>query len=75
MVSTWRYHSFKGVGLSKPYTPLIIVAVGGLICAIWFHGQLVLLALMTGYVATGIVTRIAGLIRRRWRRAPEAHVV
>jgi len=75
MVSTWRYHSFKGVGLSKPYTPLIIVLVGGLICAIWFHGQLVLLALMTGYVASGIVTRIGGIIRRRWRRTPEARVV
>ena len=25
MVSTWRYYSFKGIGLSRPYTPLIII--------------------------------------------------
>jgi CDP-diacylglycerol--serine O-phosphatidyltransferase len=69
MVSTWRYYSFKGVSLSQPYTPLIMVAVGGLICAIWFHAQPVLLALMTAYVASGIAIRIGGIVRRRLRRA------
>jgi len=69
MVSTWRYHSFKGVNLSKPYTPLIIVVVGGFIYAVWNYGQPVLLALMTAYVASGIAIRIGGLVRRRWRRA------
>ena len=29
MVSTWRYYSFKGINLSKPYTPLLIVLLGG----------------------------------------------
>ena len=69
MVSTWRYYSFKGISLSQPYTPLIFVAVGGLICAIWFHAQPVLLALMTAYVASGIAIRIGGIVRRRLRRA------
>src|SRR5579871_2798712 len=25
MVSTWRYYSFKGISLSKPYTPLLLI--------------------------------------------------
>jgi CDP-diacylglycerol--serine O-phosphatidyltransferase len=68
MVSTWRYYSFKGIGLSKPYTPLIVIAVAGLIYAIWNYGQVVLPALAVAYVGSGIVTRVAGSIRRRLRR-------
>ena len=69
MVSTWRYYSFKGIGLNKPYTPLIIVAAGALIYAIWNYSQPVLLAMMTAYVASGIAIRIGGIVRRRLRRA------
>ena len=29
-VSTWRYYSFKGINLSKAYSPLIIILVGAL---------------------------------------------
>src|SRR5215510_2844066 len=28
MVSTWRYYSFKGISLSKAYSPLIFILVG-----------------------------------------------
>ena len=55
MVSTWRYHSFKGISLSKPYTPLLIVCCGGLIYAHLELAQPVLLALAAVYVASGIV--------------------
>ena len=68
MVSTWRYHSFKGINLSKPYTPLIFVLLGGLIYGIWNWPQPVLLAVASGYVASGIVIRIGGIVRRRFRR-------
>jgi CDP-diacylglycerol--serine O-phosphatidyltransferase len=68
MVSTWRYYSFKGIGLNKPYTPLIVIAMAGLIYAIWNYGQVVLPALMAAYVGSGILTRAAGSIRRRLRR-------
>jgi CDP-diacylglycerol--serine O-phosphatidyltransferase len=68
MVSTWRYYSFKGIGLNKPYTPLIVIAMAGLIYAIWYYGQVVLPALMAAYVGSGILTRVAGSIRRRLRR-------
>jgi CDP-diacylglycerol--serine O-phosphatidyltransferase len=44
MVSTWRYYSFKGVSLTRPYTPLLIIVLGALIYAIWNYSQAVLLA-------------------------------
>jgi CDP-diacylglycerol--serine O-phosphatidyltransferase len=70
MVSTWRYYSFKGISLSKPYTPLIIVLFGGFIYLTWNWPQLVLLAMPAAYVASGILTRIGGVIRRRLRQSP-----
>jgi CDP-diacylglycerol--serine O-phosphatidyltransferase len=75
MVSTWRYYSFKGVGLHTPYTPLIVIAVAGLIYVIWNYGQVALPALMVTYVGSGILTRAAGSIRRRLRRGGVATVV
>ncbi|MFY9725920.1 MAG: CDP-diacylglycerol--serine O-phosphatidyltransferase [Bryobacteraceae bacterium] len=72
MVSTWRYHSFKGINLSKPYTPLIIILAGAIIYGLWNYSQPMWLALAGGYVASGIVIRIGGAIRRRLRRAPAA---
>ena len=68
MVSTWRYYSFKGVSLSKPYTPLLIILIGGFIYLTWNWPQPVLLALPTAYVASGILIRAGGIIRRRFRR-------
>lgn len=69
MVSTWRYYSFKGINLSRPYTPLLFVLLGGLIYAIWNWPQPVLLAVASAYVASGIAIRIGGIVRRRLRRA------
>jgi CDP-diacylglycerol--serine O-phosphatidyltransferase len=68
MVCTWRYYSFKGINLSKPYTPLLFVLLGGLIYGIWNWPQPVLLALACAYVASGITIRIGGIVRRRLRR-------
>src|SRR5262249_45203811 len=31
MVSTWRYYSFKGINLSKGYSPLILILLAALI--------------------------------------------
>jgi len=70
MVSTWRYYSFKGIGLSKPYTPLIIILAGAVIYGLWNYSQPMWLALAGGYVASGILIRIGGVIRRRLRPAP-----
>src|SRR5215469_11422453 len=70
MVSTWRYYSFKGINLNKAYSPLIIILLGGLIYAVWNYSQPVLVLLATAYVASGIVIRIGGIVRRRLRHAP-----
>jgi CDP-diacylglycerol--serine O-phosphatidyltransferase len=70
MVSTWRYYSGKDVNLSKPYTPLILLLVGMLITAIWFFPQPLLLGMSAAYVASGILIRLGGIIRRRLRHAP-----
>lgn len=69
MVSTWRYYSFKGINLSKPHTPLLIIVLGGLIYAIWNWPQPVFLAMAACYVGSGIVIRIGGVLRRRFRHA------
>jgi CDP-diacylglycerol--serine O-phosphatidyltransferase len=70
MVSTWRYHSFKAVSLSKAYSPLLIVLMGALIYGIWNYAQPLLLAIAGSYVASGIITRIAGIVRRRILKIP-----
>jgi CDP-diacylglycerol--serine O-phosphatidyltransferase len=69
MVSTWRYYSFKGINLSKPYTPLILILLGAFIYGMWNYSRLMLLAMSTAYVASGILIRIGGAIRRRVRHA------
>jgi CDP-diacylglycerol--serine O-phosphatidyltransferase len=70
MVSTWRYYSFKGISLSKPYTPLLIILIGGFIYLTWTWPQPVLLAMPAAYVASGIIIRIGGILRRRLRQPP-----
>jgi CDP-diacylglycerol--serine O-phosphatidyltransferase len=69
MVSTWRYYSFKGISLSKPYTPLLLILLGAFIYGMWNYAQLMLLAMSASYVAGGIAIRIGGALRRRLRHA------
>jgi CDP-diacylglycerol--serine O-phosphatidyltransferase len=69
MVSTWRYYSFKGINFSKPYTPLMIIALGAFIYGMWNYSQLILLCLCIAYVGSGIAIRIGGAIRRRLRHS------
>ncbi len=69
MVSTWRYYSFKGISFSKAYSPLIIILVGGFIYGVWNYAQLLFLALASSYVASGIIIRIGGILRRRLKPA------
>ena len=72
MVSTWRYHSFKGISFSKAYSPLIIILVAGFMYGVVNYAQLLLLTLATAYVASGIVIRIGGILRRRLKPAHHA---
>jgi CDP-diacylglycerol--serine O-phosphatidyltransferase len=70
MVSTWRYYSFKDLSFSKAYSPLIIILLGGFIFGMWNYSQALLLAMTGAYVASGIVIRAGGIIRRRLKPAP-----
>ena len=72
MVSTWRYYSFKDINLHRPRSFVIVIGLGSLIYLIWNYSQPVLLAMASAYVASGIVIRIAGIVRRRLRPIPPA---
>ncbi len=74
MVSTWRYPSFKQVGISKPHTPLIVLIIGGVAFLIWEWPQSVLLAAASAYVASGIAIRIGGVVRKHKKPRPAAVV-
>jgi len=75
MVSTWRYPSFKEINLLRPRSPLTVVLICCVLYLTWNFGQPFLLALATSYVASGIIIRLAGIIRRRFRRNPPQHPV
>jgi CDP-diacylglycerol---serine O-phosphatidyltransferase len=68
MVSRWRYRSLKDVQLLRPLSPLTVILWGALFYLIWNFSQPVLLAMAVVYVASGIVIRIGGAVRRRLRR-------
>jgi CDP-diacylglycerol--serine O-phosphatidyltransferase len=68
MVSTWRYYSFKDINLMRPRSSLTAILAGVLIILIWNYSQAVLLIMASIYVGSGIVTRIGGILRRRFRR-------
>src|ERR1017187_3502359 len=72
MVSTWRYYSFKGISLNKPYTPLLIILIGGFIYLTWNWPQPVLFALPAAYVASGILIRLGGVIFRPFCHPPSS---
>ncbi len=68
MVSTWRYRSFKDLSLLRPRSPRSVIVFGSLIYLIWNYSRLLLLAMAVAYVGSGIVVRMGGIIRRRFRR-------
>jgi CDP-diacylglycerol--serine O-phosphatidyltransferase len=74
MVSTWRYWSFKELNPGKPRSSIMLVAMGAVIFAIWNWSQPVLLVLAGSYVASGILIRAGGLIRRYIIRPKEKQV-
>jgi CDP-diacylglycerol--serine O-phosphatidyltransferase len=71
MVSTWRYWSFKELNLMRPRSPILLVGMAAVIFAIRFWSQPVLLLMAGSYMLSGVVTRIAGLLRRLFRPAPQ----
>lgn len=68
MVSTWRYRSFKDLSLVRPRSPISMIFFGSFIYLMWNYSRSLLLSLAILYVGSGIVVRIGGIIRRRFRR-------
>jgi CDP-diacylglycerol--serine O-phosphatidyltransferase len=67
MVSTWRYYSFKDINLLRPRSPLMAIVLGSMIYLIWNYSQVMLLTMASTYVASGIIIRIGGIVRRHMR--------
>jgi CDP-diacylglycerol--serine O-phosphatidyltransferase len=72
MVSTWRYRSFKDLSLLRPRSPLTIILVASFIYLVIYYSRPVFLTMGILYIGSGIVVRLGGILRRRFRR-PEAH--
>jgi CDP-diacylglycerol--serine O-phosphatidyltransferase len=72
MVSTWRYWSFKELNMLSPRSPVLLVVMCATIYAIWNWGQEVLLIIASTYVASGILIRAGGIIRRNFPKKPSA---
>jgi CDP-diacylglycerol--serine O-phosphatidyltransferase len=70
MVSTWRYYSFKDISLMRPRSSLTVILLGSLIYLIWNYSQPVLVACASCYVASGMVIRVGGIVRRHLRPTP-----
>jgi len=68
MVSTWRYRSFKDLSLVRPRSPISMIFTASLIYLIWNYSHSMLLSLGVMYVGSGILVRIGGILRRRFRR-------
>ena len=64
MVSAWRYNSFKELNLLRPRSPITVVLIGAFIFLMYYYSQPVLLIMASTYVASGILIRIGGILRR-----------
>jgi CDP-diacylglycerol--serine O-phosphatidyltransferase len=70
MVCTWRYWSFKELNMLRPRSPVLLILMCAIIYAIWNWSQPVLLIIASTYVASGVLTRVGGIIRRTFRKRP-----
>ncbi|MCC6536011.1 MAG: CDP-diacylglycerol--serine O-phosphatidyltransferase [Bryobacterales bacterium] len=70
MVSTWRYRSFKDFDLFTPRSTRSFILQGSLIYLIWNYSHVVLFLLSFVYVTSGILIRLGGLIKRRFKPVP-----
>tara|TARA_B100001123_G_scaffold112228_1_gene130700 strand:- start:3113 stop:4015 length:903 start_codon:yes stop_codon:yes gene_type:complete len=71
MISTWRYASLKDMGFSRMPALLRVVSLATTIYLIWNFSQPVLLAMASGFVLSGILTRVGGLLNRKSNVEPE----
>ncbi len=70
MVSTLRYHSFKGVDLRKRRSYVTLLGVVMLLLPIALFHEYALLALASAYAVSGPAFHLLGLLRRRGPSPP-----
>ena len=70
MVSTWRYPSFKDLSLTRPRSPLTIILIGSVIFVLSQFPKPALLVMSAAYMLSGILLRVGGVARRRFKPAP-----
>jgi CDP-diacylglycerol--serine O-phosphatidyltransferase len=63
MISSWRYRSFKELNFMQRRVTVVFFA--SLIFLIWNFSRPVLLTMAATFAASGVLTRVAGLFRRR----------
>lgn len=73
MVSTWRYTSLKDISVLQIPSLVMVIFFATLIFLIWNFSEPMLLAMAAAFVASGIVTRIGGVLRFRARRLRRKH--
>lgn len=65
MVSTWRFPSFKDLGLRSRHPFQTLVLICGLVALIWFYSEYMLFIIASAYMFSGVFTRFAWIMRRR----------
>jgi CDP-diacylglycerol--serine O-phosphatidyltransferase len=65
MVSTWRFYSFKDINLRSRHSFRLIIPLGGLLALAWFFSAYVFFAMALAYMLSGVLARVAYLLRRR----------
>jgi CDP-diacylglycerol--serine O-phosphatidyltransferase len=70
MVSTWRYPSFKDLTLTRPRSPVTFIGIASVIYLVSFFSRPVLLVAASAYVLSGVIIRLGGIIRRRFKPMP-----
>lgn len=70
MICTWRYPSFKDLSVMRVKS-LGFLFLATMIYLIWNFSQPVLLVMASGFVLTGIVSRVSWLLKRNKPTLPE----
>ena len=73
MVSTWRFYSFKDINLRRRHPFYAIIAIAALIAAIWYFSEYVLFLIALSYMLSGVIARLAYVLRRHGSPPPPAY--
>jgi CDP-diacylglycerol--serine O-phosphatidyltransferase len=73
MVSTWRFYSFKDLSFRHRHPFSIVLLIAGMVALIVFFSQYVLFFLALTYMLSGVLSRLAFIVRRRPLPPPTAY--